>query len=493
MQRRDFLRLAGMAGVAAFAPVRLSTAAPDGARWRLGFVNPPVAELDSGALPLRGELPAGLAGTFYRNGPARHELGGRRYTHWFDGDGMVQAFRFAAGKVTHRGRFVLTPKYRAETQAGILQRAAYGTVFPDSPPVAEPDAINPANINVLPFADRLLALWEAGSAWELDPATLDTLGPVTWREDLQGVAFSAHPRVDRDGTLWNFGLETMQGALVLYRISPQGVLERAEAIALGASPAIHDFVITDRHLLFLLPPLRLDLNLPMDSGSFLDRHRWYGDEPLRVLVVDKSDWSRRRWYELPTGFVFHLGNAWEDKAGVIRFDYVRYDDASFPLQSGRALMRGDGGWQPRGQLALVRLDTRSGRIEQEVLPSGSVEFPRVDPRLTGGRYRNLYLASRDGTPEHPTFNAVLRYDMDSGTSDTFSYGTAMIAEEHIFVPDPAGKSDGWVIGTALDLVGQTTVLSVFAAERLADGPLAQATLPYALPLGLHGNFAAARG
>src|SRR5690606_15027838 len=135
MDLRAVRRLAGMAGVAAFAPVRLSTAAPDGARWRLGFVNPPVAELDSGALPLRGELPAGLAGTFYRNGPARHELGGRRYTHWFDGDGMVQAFRFAAGKVTHRGRFVLTPKYRAETQAGILQRAAYGTVFPDSPPV----------------------------------------------------------------------------------------------------------------------------------------------------------------------------------------------------------------------------------------------------------------------------------------------------------------------------------------------------------------------
>jgi carotenoid cleavage dioxygenase len=33
-------------------------------------------------------------------------------------------------------------------------------------------------------------------------------------------------------------------------------------------------------------------------------------------------------------------------------------------------------------------------------------------------------------------------------------------------------------------------LSVFDAEHLADGPLAQASLPYVLPLGLHGQFVA---
>ena len=30
------------------------------------------------------------------------------------------------------------------------------------------DALNPANINALPFAGSLLALWEAGSAYRLD-------------------------------------------------------------------------------------------------------------------------------------------------------------------------------------------------------------------------------------------------------------------------------------------------------------------------------------
>jgi len=59
-------------------------------------------------------------------------------------------------------------------------------------------------------------------------------------------------------------------------------------------------------------------------------------------------------------------------------------------------------------------------------------------------------------------------------------------EEHVFVPDGAGP--GWVLGTAFDFGRQKTLLSCFAADRLAAGPVAQATLPYALPLGLHGAF-----
>ena len=46
----------------------------------------------------------------------------------------------------------------------------------------------------------------------------------------------------------------------------------------------------------------------------------------------------------------------------------------------------------------------------------------------------------------------------------------------------------WLIGTVHDLTQKKTMLSCFAAGALNDGPVAQATLPYALPLGLHGAF-----
>lgn len=51
-----------------------------------------------------------------------------------------------------------------------------------------------------------------------------------------------------------------------------------------------------------------------------------------------------------------------------------------------------------------------------------------------------------------------------------------------------GESDGWLLGTCLDFQRGVTQLDVFDASRVADGPLAVAHLPYAIPLGFHGRF-----
>ena len=37
-------------------------------------------------LVVRGQLPGGLRGVLYRNGPGRMERGGHAYVHLFDGD-----------------------------------------------------------------------------------------------------------------------------------------------------------------------------------------------------------------------------------------------------------------------------------------------------------------------------------------------------------------------------------------------------------------------
>ena len=49
------------------------------------------------------------------------------------------------------------------------------------------------------------------------------------------------------------------------------------------------------------------------------------------------------------------------------------------------------------------------------------------------------------------------------------------------------------IGSALDVAAQRMVLNVFDVTAVDAGPVATATLPYALPLGLHGKFVAAPG
>lgn len=51
---------------------------------------------------IEGWVLEALRGTFYRNGSAVHERFGARYRQLFDGDGIVQAYRFDARGVAHR-------------------------------------------------------------------------------------------------------------------------------------------------------------------------------------------------------------------------------------------------------------------------------------------------------------------------------------------------------------------------------------------------------
>ncbi|MEO8250558.1 MAG: carotenoid oxygenase family protein [Burkholderiales bacterium] len=501
MKRRELLRKLAAAGGAPLLSSLPFSARADGPQswqaefeaattpWKIGFATPP-ADLPLVAAKVRGHFPDALAGSFYRNGPAGHDLNGQRYHHWFDGDGMVQRFVIDGNEVRHQGRYVATDKRKAELRAGRRLTEAFGTVFPGVQAPTSPDSVNVANTSVLPLGGELLALWEGGSATRMDLKTLDTLGFKTWRADLAGLPFSAHPKVDPDGTVWNFGIGSSQGLLVLYEIAPDGALRRADAVPVADLPMIHDFAVTDRHLVFLMPPLVYDAKRKEAGASFLDAHVWRPELGMRALVVDKKDWKKRRMLQLPAGFLFHLGNAWEEPmpgGAVIHLDYVRSDNASSVFVTNREVMRGRYVKTTDPMLTTVKLDLAAGSASQTTLPL-EAEFPRIDPRRVGLRHQHVVHATQLRA-DRPGFGAVARTDVESGQSERHEYGPDCMVEEHVFVPD--GDRPGWVLGTVLDVKQNKTVLSCFAADRLADGPVAQATLPYALPLGLHGAFVAA--
>jgi carotenoid cleavage dioxygenase len=489
MNRRRFLALAAAAGTAAGVAgspahgepddtARRFAAALERKPWLLGFKGV-TGDLETPSLAISGKLPAELAGRFYRNGPAVHEIAGFRYRHWFDGDGMVQRFVFADGRVSHVGRIVDTEKRRLERAAGRAAIPAFGTLPPQPQAIAGADAMNVANINVIERAGALLALWEGGSPYALEPATLAAKGPASFAPQAAGVPFSAHPRLEPDGSMWNFGAAGWLGKILLWRLGSDGALRELRAYDIENPGMPHDFLVTRRHIVLPLPPLALDRER-LGSTSFLDAHRWHGERPLRLMVLAKDDLSMPRWAELPAGFIFHYGNAWEDEAGVIRFDACRYDDATVLTRTFRDVMVGDDPTPASGGTALVRLDTSTLRAEMQLLPE-QTEFPRIDPRAIGQRYRFLHAVADSGT--------VLRRDLETGAVTRFAYPAQVTVEEHVVVPKP-GSSDGdaWLIGTSLDWKAGVTRLSVFEAARLGDGPVAVASLPYALPLGFHGNF-----
>lgn len=209
-----------------------------------------------------------------------------------------------------------------------------------------------------------------------------------------------------------------------------------------------------------------------------------------MLVIDKADFERRRVYELPAEMVFHFANAWDD-GDLLTLDYVRSADAPVGEQRRRGVVHGDYGPTTASTAALLQLDLRSGQHRVERGRDG-LEFPRVDPRVVGQRHRFVYCpaALGPGSEQRFGFDSLLRLDRDSGRREAFTFGPEAVVEEHVFVPRPGStrEGEGWLVGAGYDLRWRASFASVFDAEHIADGPLAVARLPYAVPHAFHGQF-----
>ncbi|RKH10390.1 carotenoid oxygenase [Corallococcus sp. CA053C] len=481
MDRRTLLQGMGAALLTGCAsgprPAAAPTAAPD---WSLGWRSVTVDALAPVEARVKGRFPDALHGTLYRNGPARLERAGQRVRHWFDGDGMVQAFRVAPRGVSHHGRFVSTFKFQNEERLG---HYALGT--PELPARGN-DAHNTSNTSVLMVGGELLALWEAGSAYRLDPATLETRGTKDWTPELTGVPFSAHPLPERDGSYWNFGLAPYagdQGLMLLYHFSADGRMLQFADLPMPIPGYAHAFAQTERHLIVVLAPLLWDDKRDM---TWFDAKSWQPALGTTVLVVEKADLTRVVRRELPAGFVFHFGHAWED-GDRLRAYACWYEDSHFMHQTLEQDIQGRGNGFPPARLAQLEIPLGAG--EGRILRSPHhAEFPVVDPRVPGRRGSAHFVTLEDGDATLPHGGVIARIDVERGRVQRFDYGPGVIAEEHLFVPTGSREGQGWLLGTSLDCTRGQTRLAAFDAEHLDDGPVALATLPRALPLGFHGTF-----
>lgn len=445
-----------------------------------GFSNAP-GEFDLAAVKLEGRIPEALRGVFYRNGSAQHERAGVRYHHWFDGDGLVHRWQIGEAGVGYRGRFVATPKRQAEVAAGEFLFPAGGGGIPARAALTGPDSINVANTNILPVNGEVWALWEGGSASRLDGTTLAFKEFVAFNDDLRGAPFSAHPRIGEDGRIWNLGY--FGDKLVIYRLSTAGALEAAKLHNSPEVGLLHDFLLTERSVVIVYSSTRLGAG---DNDGLFTRVNARPDLPMQVKVFDRETLALTREAELPAGYVFHFGNAWEEKDGTIHFDMVHTTNCN-EVKEMMKPMRGELPAVDSNMLSVVLPMVGAPRVAR--LRQG-VEFPRISPTVRSQRNHYVYAAAQEIPGYSTWYDAVAKIDTETGKTALARYGNNWMVEEHVFVPRPggSGEDDGWLIGTALNWKRQQTALSIFDARRLDDGPVARAWLDVAMPLGFHGQF-----
>ena len=398
---------------------------------------------------------------------------------------MVQRIAIGEGKAVHSGKFVDTQKRRIEMAAGKFLAPGFGTVGDPSYPVGSSDDVNPGNISVMMSGGELLALWEAGSPYRMDPVTLETKGLKSFRNDLKGMPFLAHPKREPDGRVW--GLAISNRKIGIYNINPDGSTKSFGMVDIGASHYMHDWAMTERKLIILCQPWIQTKNIP----PFIDGFVWKPEEGMKYLIVDKDDLTKTRWAQGPARSFYHTGAAWEESDGTIRLDAAFYPQPILGTGGGADEIRGKySGDSVSSKLTMATIPVSGDVTMVETNIAG--DFPQVDPRRHG-LARKLTTMITGSVEGQPGGSALAVQDWSSGKVQIHDFGAEYMVEEFLFTPKGSGaaETDSWLIGTAINTKLQRSEVHVFDAGHVDAGPVAVWQAAYAWPLGFHGTWAGA--
>jgi len=423
----------------------------------------PIRSEDDFELTVEGEIPAGLRGALYRNGPNPQFDPRDPNHHWFAGDGMIHGFWVADGKVRYRNRYVRTPKWEAEHKAGKSLFGTFGNPMTTDPEVFGKVDSGVANTNIVWHGGRLLALEEGHQPFGLNPDTLEPIGYQNF-----GGKVTAHPKEDPvSKDLVFFG----------YADAP-----------MPFSPNVsYGFMVAGGNLLRRILPLSGSMERAMKG---LPPFAWEPEKPALVGVMARdAAVDTIRWFQTDACYVFHVMNAW-DEDGKIVADVMKYAVAPlFPLADGS-----------RGQQAgayLVRwtfdLNDASNVIKEEQLDDLAGEFPRYDERFTFKANRHGWYSTQTAKPGDIRTNGLSHFDLTTRKRTDWVSGAGDAVSEPVFVPRSADapEGDGWIVAVQYLASEARSDFLVFDGQAMDKGPIARAKMPRRVPLGFHGNWVGA--
>lgn len=438
-----------------------------------------VLDMGPSLLKTQGQWPKDISGSLYRNGPVLHERNGFRHNHMFDGDGMIQKFDIANGKVQHQAKMVRSQKFIDEENAGRYLYPGLKSTPPKPYPSGNNDSANPANTAIRKIGDKFFALWEAGSAYEIDPDSLNTEGRHDWGPDYKHLPFSAHPLQDSNGDWWNIGSWIYSGKamVVLYQLSSNAKLKRIKVLELAQRGYMHAFCMTQNYIVLVNTA-----HLYNKGKNYFDSFDFDHKGVSQIVLIDKNSLSIKRTVEVPANFVFHFGNAYE-QGNELFFSMSQYDDASI-MHNGLAAGKTSTFTSDtiyRSNLTSYRINLNNGSVQQHQsnvdleFPAYHLESPFKPQKLAGcGRQHK-------DSPE-----SLLLINPVSHECESFNFGDQTIIEEPLFIKDKMGKD--YLLHSFIDKQKQQSGLALFKANSIQHGPIATANLEKALPIGFHGCF-----
>lgn len=468
-----------------------------------GLNTPVRTETSIRNLPVIGDLPAEIEGSFFRAVPDPAHAPMHEDDIVLSGDGMISRFRFENGHVDYDIRYVETERYRLERDARRALFGRYRNPFTDDPSVEGRDR-TVANTTPVWHAGRLFMTKEDGLAYEIDPETLATIGRWDYHGALKSQTFTAHPRVDpATGEMFFFGYEA--GGLcsrdIAYCVADKhGNLVSEEWFEAPYCASVHDFAITEKHAVFPIFPTTADLERLQGGGAHWahqqDLESWVGILPRHGKGEDV------RWFKGPKGVsAFHIVNAYDD-GDEVHLDLCLTDTNAF------AFMREAGGihrqpWEIQGALTRWTLDMASEGdtfSERPLGPPG--DLPRLRDADQGRPYRYAFYLSMNpqggpplpGGPVGAAFNALIRIEPGNGRIDMLGLPPEMAISEPVHIPSAREGHDGWLLAVIDRRTGEDAFESelwVIDAGDIAAGAVARVPVPVKMRAQVHGAWVSA--
>ena len=450
-----------------------------------GAFAPIFDELKLEDLPVEGAIPSDLNGVYLRNGPNPHfEPKGTH--HYFDGEGMLHAGEFRAGKFTYRNRWVRTEGWLRNTEAG--EELYWGVMnsVKDSPDRPMNDV---ANTDVIGHGGRAVLSWYlSGTPYLVDPITLDTLRAAPEYVSGPGNGMSAHCKVDEHtGDLLFFDYFTQQPHMSYGVVSANGELTHHVPIELPGDRLMHDMGITENYSILHDVPVYHD-----EEALQAGRHKIIFDAslPIRFGVIPRFGASDSiRWFEFSSCFLYHVVNCWEEGDEIVmvacRYMPARKADGSIDEERTAKMI---GGLEMDARLWRYRMNLKTGQTQEECLnEEHNVEFPTYNSLDTGRYTQWAYLVDHD--PKMLRWTGIRKFNTDTGES----VGEWSDSHDHCwysepwFAPadNPVSEDHGYVVTFCWNDQAQSQELQVFDALQISDGPVARVKLPRRIPPGFH--------
>ncbi len=432
-------------------------------------------------LAIEGRMPNALAGTLYRTGPGLFGSFGRRYRHLFEGDGAITAIRIAHGQAQGATRILSTSGLLEERSAG---RPLYGSTAPWVRRMINMHAglqKNTANTNIVCFQEQLLALMEAARPTMIDPESLAIRGET----DLGGIVagpLSAHPhRVPQRRASYGYGVRYgKKTKLDCYELPDQGRPRLLTTFELKAPPMLHDFMATENHLVFFVPPAVVSLPRAfLQIGTFEDLFQWRPQLGTFVLIVPIDRPEQPIKFKTDSFFQWHFANAFE-KSGRIHVDFLHHDDFS----SFKSIGRGEDTESRGGTYRRATIDLGAGTMEMETLFATPSDFPRIHPSVDAVRHRYSWIVTTGAN------HCLVRLDVENGASESWAFEPDERASEAVIVPVGDSELDAYALTLVYDAGEHKSALAVFDARAPAAGPVAKAWFDHHVPITFHGNWRA---